>query len=154
MIFLFSIEKLFIIDINYDINLLCYNDKMYKIKLLIVEDDQMQQQKLKESIERSCFQDIFEISMGNNGKEGLDIALKIKPHIVITDYIMPELNGLSMIEKINQNKLLKKTKILLMSSYGIDIKETKVFKFLLKPYWFRDLQEIINNFLIDVRENM
>ena len=41
----------------------------------------------------------------SNGSEGLDLILKTKPDLVITDIIMPEMDGIEMMKKVRENNL-------------------------------------------------
>ena len=53
-----------------------------------------------------------------DGAEGLALVLRERPDIVITDLVMPLLNGVELTRSIRQE--LPKTKIILMSSYTED----------------------------------
>ncbi len=52
------------------------------------------------------------------GAEGLAVVLRERPDIVITDLVMPRLNGVELTRRIRQE--LPQTKIILMSSYSED----------------------------------
>ncbi|WP_027137437.1 hybrid sensor histidine kinase/response regulator transcription factor [Gaetbulibacter saemankumensis] len=62
-----------------------------KQKLLIVEDNQDIRDYIKEFL-----QDEFEILEAENGKIGLDIAKKEAPDLIISDVMMPEMNGIDL----------------------------------------------------------
>jgi DNA-binding NarL/FixJ family response regulator len=53
-----------------------------------------------------------------DGAEGLEVILRERPDIVITDLVMPRLNGVELTRRIRQE--LPQTKIILMSSYAED----------------------------------
>lgn len=53
-----------------------------------------------------------------DGEEGLAVILRERPNIVITDLVMPRLNGVELTKRIRQE--LPQTKIILMSSYNED----------------------------------
>lgn len=53
-----------------------------------------------------------------DGEEGLAIVLRERPDIVISDLVMPRLNGVELTRRIRQE--LPQTKIILMSSYAED----------------------------------
>ena len=53
-----------------------------------------------------------------DGPEGLTVVLRERPDIVITDLMMPHLNGVELARRIRQE--LPQTKIILMSSYTED----------------------------------
>lgn len=69
-------------------------------KILIVED---------ESPLRNAVADIltfegFQVFQAKNGQEGLDIALKDHPDLILLDLMMPVMDGLSMLEKLREDK--------------------------------------------------
>ena len=71
---------------------------MEKIKLLIVEDDEG-----LSFIEKTGLEDIvggYEVSIANNGKEGLEIWESTHPDVIVADVDMPVMNGLEMVEHI------------------------------------------------------
>ena len=45
----------------------------------------------------------YHVTVASDGKEGLDIALQEQPQMVISDFMMPRLNGLEMIERLRQS---------------------------------------------------
>lgn len=51
----------------------------------------------------------FEIIKAENGKEGLDIFHKNKPDLVITDILMPVMDGFTMCKKIREEELQQNT---------------------------------------------
>jgi DNA-binding NarL/FixJ family response regulator len=53
-----------------------------------------------------------------DGEEALALVLRERPDIVITDLVMPRLNGVELTRRIRQE--LPQTKIVLMSSYTED----------------------------------
>ena len=59
-----------------------------------------------------------------NGKEGVDIAIKELPHIILMDAVMPVMGGFEAIELLRANPLTKKIPILMIS--GLDRKDDKV----------------------------
>ena len=71
---------------------------MENIKLLIVEDDEG-----LSFIEKTGLEDIvggYEVSIANNGKEGLEIWESTHPDVIVADVDMPVMNGLEMVEHI------------------------------------------------------
>ena len=80
------------------------------MKLLCVEDDE---------IVRNSYKDIFEsffddIIFAIDGADGYEKYLSEDVDIIITDYYMPTLNGLEMVEKIRVND--KNIPIILISA--------------------------------------
>ena len=73
-------------------------------------------------IVRSLLEDISDlvtiVGEAANGVEALAVVLRERPGIVITDLVMPHLNGVELTKRIRQE--LPETKVVLMSSYTED----------------------------------
>lgn len=68
------------------------------MKLLIVEDEVVSRKKLELLIKGLG----YETLTATNGKEGWDLWKRERPKIVITDWIMPEMDGLELCRRIRQ----------------------------------------------------
>ncbi|MDR0232663.1 MAG: response regulator transcription factor [Dysgonamonadaceae bacterium] len=79
-------------------------------KLLLVEDETSLAMIVRDVLEKQG----FEIRCASTGNEGLKLFYEFKPDIVVTDIMMPQLDGLSMTELIRQND--KTTPILFLSA--------------------------------------
>ena len=49
----------------------------------------------------------YEVLSADNGAEALEVALREKPDIIVTDYQMPVMTGLELVEKLRQNEETK-----------------------------------------------
>ncbi len=58
----------------------------------------------------------YEVHIAHNGREGLDMAFKINPDLIITDLMMPEVDGFSVIERLKANKLFQEIPIIVMTA--------------------------------------
>lgn len=67
-------------------------------KILIVEDDDNIRFLL-----RSSLKDVYKIIEANNGAEGFQLFLKEAPDLIITDIMMPEIDGITLAKQIRQN---------------------------------------------------
>ncbi len=70
-----------------------------RIKILIVEDSQFQAIGLKDILEK---EGKYEIKIANNGENALKLISKERFHIVITDWVMPEMEGPELIKKARE----------------------------------------------------
>ena len=66
-----------------------------KVEILIVEDSATQAEKLKYWLEKNN----YAVLIAANGREALDMIDKCKPSIVISDIIMPEMDGLRTVQE-------------------------------------------------------
>ena len=69
-----------------------------KYKILVVDDDSDSRYMLRFLLEKEQHQ-VFEAT---DGKQGLKIFSEIKPDIVITDIVMPEKDGISLIKELRE----------------------------------------------------
>jgi len=76
---------------------------MNKIKILIADDHSMVREGLKQLIELE--DDIEVIAQAGDGQEAIDKILEVNPDVVLLDINMPKLNGLEVLEKLNEMNL-------------------------------------------------
>lgn len=84
-------------------------------KILIVDDEYLLRQGIKHLLdwEKEGFQIVGEAS---NGKEALDLIEKLQPHIVISDIVMPIMDGVDLTKIIKSR--FPKIQVLILSSYS------------------------------------
>ncbi len=71
---------------------------LQKLTILYVEDDQETREQLVQFLSRR----VKTVISADNGVEGLEIFRARHPHIVITDILMPQMDGLTMSEEIRK----------------------------------------------------
>ena len=81
-------------------------------KILIIEDDVV----LKKILEDKLTQKKFSVLTAQNGEEGLKMALKNKPDLILLDILMPKMNGVDMLKKLRQDKWGKIVSVLLLTN--------------------------------------
>ncbi|PJC58074.1 MAG: DNA-binding response regulator, partial [Flavobacteriales bacterium CG_4_9_14_0_2_um_filter_35_242] len=88
-----------------------------KYKLLLVEDDEALGYLLTEYLKMNNFMVLWT----KNGKDALEILLKNKFDLCILDVMMPDMDGYSLAEQINQNKIAIPFLFLTARSLKIDV---------------------------------
>lgn len=58
----------------------------------------------------------YRVSKAPNGRKGLDLARADRPDLLVTDYMMPHMDGLQLIAAIRGDEQLAGLPVLLMSS--------------------------------------
>ncbi|EKD88201.1 MAG: response regulator receiver protein [uncultured bacterium] len=102
--------------------------------VLVVESDSVQRDLIQLCLQRiGC-----EVSTTRNPEQIATIISKDHPSLLILDTFLPGSSGLEVINELNHKKLLKHTKVLLISAFGFsDIiqqaKDAGVQEFLIKP---------------------
>lgn len=64
--------------------------------------------------------DIVVTGIAKDGREALDLIVERKPDLVILDIIMPHLDGLGVLERLNTMDLEKMPRIIILSAVGQD----------------------------------
>jgi DNA-binding NtrC family response regulator len=108
-------------------------------KLIYIDDEEYNLLLFKMS-----FKDKYDIFTSISPSEGLDIIKKEKIKVVITDYKMPGMNGLQLIDEVKNFQ--PDTICMLLSAYlESDIMTGKqtVFKYISKPYKQKELLQHI-----------
>lgn len=116
--------------------------------ILIVEDD-LSILKLLEFI----FKKEYKVILAENGQIAFDkIQLGEKPDLIISDIMMPELTGLELKEKLNQDAELSKIPFIFLTAIndsGTKEKMTSLgaLEYIVKPIRPNDLKEKIKSFI-------
>lgn len=82
-----------------------------EITILVVEDNTDLRHFLRDILESQ-----YNVATASNGKIGLEMAQKIQPDFIVTDITMPEMDGLTMVHKIKQDKTLSHIPIIVLSA--------------------------------------
>ena len=111
-----------------------------KKTILIIEDEESLLQALKDKISRENHCNILE---AKNGKEGLEMALKKHPDLILLDIIMPVMDGMTMLKKLREDKWGKDAKVIILSNLSDAEKaseslEQGVHDYLVKTDWHID----------------
>ncbi len=83
-------------------------------KILIVDDDKDFNSSLKEYLEYKN----FDVICAFNGKLGLSLIHTEKPDLIITDIVMPEFDGVELLDKLLSDSLPFQTRIIAVSGGG------------------------------------
>ena len=88
-----------------------YHEFMSKT-VLLVEDDSL----IREGLARVLVDKGLTVLQATNGKEGLEKALAGKVDLVVTDVIMPEVDGLTMLAKLREDSKGKDLPAIILSN--------------------------------------
>jgi C4-dicarboxylate-specific signal transduction histidine kinase len=102
------------------------------ISLLFVEDEEL----LRAIYERILDKFVQRLYIAENGQEGLELYKKCNPDLIITDIMMPVMDGLEMVQHIRA--IDDHVKLVILSAYGeaeyfMDAIKIGVNSFLIKP---------------------
>ena len=85
--------------------------------ILIVDDSSPMRAVIKKVIKASGF-DIGEFHEAGSGKEALQVLDNQWLDIVLSDYNMPEMNGLEMLQEMKQNEMMKDIPVIMITTEG------------------------------------
>lgn len=93
-------------------------------KILLVDDEEDIIEFLTYNLQREG----FNIYSSRNGVEAIRLAKEIKPHLILLDVMMPEMDGIETCEEIRNNPALKGTLIAFLTARGEDYSQIAGFE--------------------------
>ena len=123
------------------------------MKILIVDDSLTIRRIITNALKTVGFSDTIEAS---NGKEALEKLNTAKVDFIITDWNMPEMNGLDLIKEVRANPLYSAMPILMITTRGterdvVEALQAKVNSYIMKPFTPQELKEKIDGILKTVQ---
>jgi DNA-binding response OmpR family regulator len=128
-------------------------------QILIAEDSPTQAEQLKHILEKHK----YKVLVAKDGKEGIGMVLEHKPSLVITDIVMPVMNGYELCKEIKSREKTRNIPVILLTSFsrsedvmegiscGADNFLTKPFR---EEYLVSHIEEILSNLEIQKTESI
>ncbi len=119
---------------------------MINERSILIADDEPD---IREFISYNLSKQGFKVYKANNGLEALELALKIKPSLIVLDIMMPEMNGFEASRKMREQITLDDSLIFFLSAMSENMARTSGYQifadgFLPKPIAIRELMIKIN----------
>ncbi len=116
--------------------------------ILVVDDND----DIRETVRQALRSD-YDVVMAVNGKEGLAKAREIRPELIVSDIMMPEMDGYEMTRQIRKDPVLKETPVLLLTAKsgeeGLEAGfEAGATDYLTKPFSPTELKLRVRNHLL------
>ena len=111
---------------------------MKKIKVLLVEDEETLAMIIKDTLDEKG----FEVTLASNGEEGIFKYKETEPDIIVSDIMMPDMDGFSMVKQIRQTDYSTPVLFLSARSSANDVVEgfeTGGNDYLKKPFGMAEL---------------
>ena len=94
----------------------------------------------------------YEVVTASNGAEAFEIACEEKPDIVVTDYQMPVMTGLELVEKLRGSEAMRDVPVILLTARNFAIDDGQkedlgISQCLSKPFSPKELLENIEDIL-------
>lgn len=99
-----------------------------------------------------CLKDKYIVRFAQNGKDGLEKAQKLMPDIIITDLMMPVMDGLQLCAEIRQSEILNHIPVVMVTAKSTDRDRlqgltTGADAYISKPFNADELTVTIENLL-------
>ena len=99
-----------------------------------------------------CLSAKYQVTSAFDGREGLELALRIQPDLIVSDIMMPHMSGDEMIAALRKQPSLSDTPILLLSAKADDELKVKLLDngaqdFIVKPFAEKDLLVRVRNLI-------
>ena len=107
---------------------------------------------------RSVLSEKYNVSEAADGKVGLELARKIVPDIVLSDIMMPVMDGLAFCQQLKTDKAISHIPVILLTARSLDEQRAEGYEhgadaYLSKPFSLRLLLSRIDN-LIESRKKL
>ncbi|NCO00920.1 MAG: response regulator [Epsilonproteobacteria bacterium] len=114
------------------------------MKLLVVDDSSTMRRIIKNTLARLGYQDILEGADGLEGWAAIDANPDVE--MLITDWNMPEMNGLELVKKVRADERFKDLPIIMVTTEGgkaevITALKAGVNNYIVKPFTPQVLKE-------------
>lgn len=115
-------------------------------KILIADDSAFMRKMLKDMLVKVGYKDFLE---AGNGREALEQYKKEKPDLILLDIIMPEVDGIEVLEKLGKSNIKK---VIIVSAVGQEEMKDKakalgVEHYIVKPFQEEEVLEMVKGIL-------
>ena len=83
-------------------------------KILVVEDDDVVRELMRLTLERQG----YSVTTAENGVCGFELAVELRPDLIITDIWMPAADGIHLVRRVRDTAEVASTPILVTTGYG------------------------------------
>ncbi len=118
--------------------------------VLVVEDNTDMNHFLCEALASA-----FRVYAAFDGREGVEMARRLKPDLIVCDFMMPELTGDELVREVRADSTIESTPVLILtarndSAARINVLRVGANDYMLKPFYSAELRARADN-LIKVR---
>lgn len=105
-----------------------------KVKVLVIDDDLLVLKTIEFTLERAG----YSVTVASDGQSGIDKVQEVNPDIIITDLMMPQQNGLAVVNHV-KSELKLTIPVIVLSAVGLETTVLESFKlgaddFVTKPF--------------------
>ena len=94
----------------------------------------------------------FKVITAANGAEAFDLVCEEKPDIIVTDFQMPVMTGLELVEKLRDDQQTRDIPVIMLTARGFAVaderkEDLQISQFLSKPFSPKELLRSIEDIL-------
>jgi len=94
----------------------------------------------------------FQVITAANGAEAFELVCEEKPDIIVTDFQMPVMTGLELVEKLRDNEQTRDIPVIMLTARGFAVaderkEDLQISQFLSKPFSPKELLRSIEDIL-------
>ena len=112
-------------------------------KILIIEDEEI----LTDLLEKKLTQVGYDVSVAENGAEGISQIEKSAPDLILLDIVMPKMGGFEVMKELQKRKEFAKIPIIIISNSGQPVELDLAQKLGVKDWLIKtdfDPQEVLD----------
>jgi signal transduction histidine kinase/DNA-binding response OmpR family regulator/ligand-binding sensor domain-containing protein len=118
-----------------------------KPRLLVIEDNQDLRNYVKENLS-----DIFSVVTADNGTTGLSMAFTIMPDLIITDIMMPGIDGMRLCKQLKNNEITSHVPVIMLTARAAEKDKLEGLMagaddYIMKPFSIVELKTKVTNML-------
>src|SRR5262245_24594907 len=113
------------------------------MSLVLVADDEPAVLEVLSHVVEDLGHDVLQ---ARDGEEALGLARARRPHLVVTDHVMPRLSGVELCRRLRSDEILKHVPIILLSAV-LPQGAPEASAFLHKPFEITDFESLIKQSL-------
>jgi|GEM_PF-2681075 len=117
-----------------------YTDFKHEIFVLIVDDDRYIGELLGDLLQDAGYR----VKIAHDGNEAYSIACQDVPSLILTDYMMPECDGVGLTQLLRSNPVTRSIPVVMMSSARPRLPDLESIPFLPKPFDFDDVITVVD----------
>ena len=124
-------------------------------RILVVDDDAVNRDILRTRLEAAG----YEVSEACNGEEGVNLAQRSVPDLIVMDVMMPKVDGLLACRILKANEKTKGVPIVMLTARSQQMEELRGWEsgadeYLTRPCDHQRLLEVVAQFLAGAKEKL
>jgi DNA-binding response OmpR family regulator len=117
-------------------------------KILLIDDEADLVESLKKTLESNG----YEVYGALNGKEGYEKAQEERPHLILLDIIMPDMDGFEVLKRLRNAPATALTNIIMCTARGdtssiLKAEKSYATDYIIKPFELSELMELIKKYI-------